>query len=151
MLYGKQVGRTLFTFGGGHVLRPGRAEGHSVGGNLAMLSSSVGTSYEPDFSGSVLFLEEVGEPPYRLDRMLTHLWGSGRLRSVKALICGSLRGCGPVRERSGRWREIVLERAPKGVPIVVDLPFGHGAVNRAFPIGARIEVDTASGEIRWSA
>ena len=150
MLDGGLVGEVLLEFGGSQVLRPGHVRGRSVGGNLAMITSSIGTSYEPDFSGSVLFLEEVGEPPYRLDRMLTHLWGSGRLRSVKALICGSLRGCGRVRERSGMWREILLERAPKGVPIVVDVPFGHGAVNLAFPIGARVEVDTASGEIRWS-
>ncbi len=137
VLYGECVGRALFRFGGDHVLRPGHAEGRAVGGNLAMLSSSIGTSYEPDFSGSVLFLEEVGEPLYRLDRMLTHLWGSGRLRSVKALICGSLRGCGPVRERADRWRELACERVPEDVPIVVDVPFGHGAVNLAFPIGAR--------------
>ena len=150
VLHGDLVGRTLFNFRGGHVLRSGRAEGRSVGGNLAMLSSSIGTSYEPDFSGSVLFLEEVGEPLYRLDRMLTHLWGSGRLRSVKALICGSLRGCGPVRERADRWRELVEERVPEDVPIVMDLPFGHGATNLAFPIGARVEIDTDSGVIRWS-
>ncbi len=151
VLAGELVGQVLFEFGAGQVVRPGRAEGRSVGGNLALLSSSIGTSYEPDLNSSVLFLEEVGEAPYRLDRMLTHLWGSGRLRNVKALICGSLRGCGPVRERTERWRDMVEQRVPEGVPIITNLPFGHGATNLAVPIGARVEIDTYSGVIRWSA
>ena len=106
--------------------------------------------WEPDFDGCVLFLEEVGEPLYRLDRMLTHLRCSGRLRNVKALIGGSLRGCRPVSDRSDGWRRMLVEAAPPEVPVVVGLPFGHGAANLAFPIGAIVEIDTDRRRITWS-
>jgi muramoyltetrapeptide carboxypeptidase len=116
-----------------------------------MLASLAGTDFEPRYDGSVLFLEEVDEPVYRLDRMLTHLASSGRLRRVKALICGSLRGCGPVEQRTTRWRELVEELTPPDAVIVVGMPFGHGASNLAFPIGSELSVDTEAAEIRWSS
>jgi muramoyltetrapeptide carboxypeptidase len=150
MLAGELVGRALFRFGPARVLRPGRVAGIALGGNLSLLASLVATPYEPNLDGAVLFLEDVGEPLYRLDRMLTHLRSSGRLRDVKALICGSLRGCGPVAERARAWRRMVLESVPSEAVVVVDQPFGHGARNLAFPIGAVVEVDTAAGLIRWS-
>lgn len=141
--------RPLFRFGDGSVLRHGRAEGRALGGNLSLLIALLGTPWEPDFAGSVLFLEEVGEPLYRLDRMLTHLRASARLQKVKALIGGSLRGCGPASERAERWRRLLLETAPEGAPVVVGLPFGHSAVNRPFPIGATVELDTRGGRVAW--
>jgi len=150
MLKGELVGRALFRFGPARVLRPGRVTGTALGGNLSLLTSLLATPNEPDLGGAVLFLEDVGEPLYRLDRMLTHLRSSGRLRGVKALISGSLRGCGPVAERTHAWRRMVLESAPPEAVVVVDQPFGHGARNLAFPIGAVVEVDTAAGVIRWS-
>jgi muramoyltetrapeptide carboxypeptidase len=143
------VGKTLFRFGSNQVVRKGTARGRAVGGNLAMLEATLATPYEAPFENGLLFLEEVGEPLYRLDRMLTHLRSSGRLRGVKALICGSLRGCRPARRRSERWRELVSEAAAPEVPVVVDLPFGHGARNLAFPLGSELELDTDRGTIRW--
>ena len=98
LLTGGLVGETLFRFEPDQVVRQGRARGRSIGGNLSMLEAALGTPYEAPFEDSLLFLEEVGEPLYRLDRMLTHLRGSARLRGVKALICGSLRGCRPARK-----------------------------------------------------
>lgn len=150
VLSGGLAGSVLFRFDADRVVRPGRAEGPAVGGTLSLMAALIGTAYEPAFGGSVLFLEEVGEPLYRLDRMLTQLRVSGRLRGVKALICGSLRGCGPAAERARSWRLMVAEAAPPETAIVVDLPFGHSARNLAFPIGAKVEVDTAAGVIRWS-
>jgi len=141
--------RPLFRIGEGSVARHGRAVGPSLGGNLSLLTALLGTPWEPDFAGSVLFLEEVGEPLYRLDRMLTHLRASARLQDVKALIGGSLRGCRPASDRADRWRRLLLEAAPDGVPVVVGLPFGHSAVNRAFPIGATVELDTRGGCVAW--
>ncbi len=149
VLTGRLVGETLFRFKPKQVVREGCARGRSIGGNLAMLEAALGTPYEAPFEDSLLFLEEVGEPLYRLDRMLTHLRGSARLRGVKALICGSLRGCRPAREAADRWRELVAEAVGESVPVVVDLPFGHGARNLAFPIGAEVELDTDGGTIRW--
>jgi muramoyltetrapeptide carboxypeptidase len=113
------------------------------------MTALIGTPWEPEFDGSLLFLEEVGEPLYRLDRMLTHLRASGRLRKVKALIGGSLRDCRPASERPGIWRRLLLEAAPPDAPVVVDLPFGHGATNLAFPVGGVVELDTDLAAILW--
>lgn len=149
VLQGDLVGKVLFRFPPSSVIRAGRASGPSAGGNLTLLTSSLGTPWEPEFDGRVLFLEEVGEPLYRLDRMLTHLAGSGKLRKVKALIGGGLRGCRPASERREIWRRLLLEAAPPEAPVVVGLPFGHGATNMAFPIGAPVEVDTDSRQLTW--
>lgn len=150
LVAGELTGGVLFRFPESSIARPGRATGTAVGGNLSVLTSLLGTPWEPDFDGAVVYLEEVGEALYRLDRMLTHLRGSGRLRNVKALIGGSLRGCRPATGRSDQWRGMLLETAPPDVPVVVGLPFGHGASNLAFPIGARVEIDTDRRHVTWS-
>jgi muramoyltetrapeptide carboxypeptidase len=149
VLAGELKGEPLFRIPEASVVRPGRAEGRALGGNLTVLTALIGTPWEPEFDGSVLFLEEINEPLYRLDRMLTHLRGSGRLRNVKALIGGSLRGCRPASERPDSWRRLLLEATGPSAPVVVDLPFGHGAANLAFPIGATVEVDTNSLQVIW--
>lgn len=150
LLDGGHAGQPLFRFRQSSVVRAGRVRGMALGGNLALMTTLLGTPFQPSFDGCVLFLEEVGEPLYRLDRMLTHLASSGTFQGVKALIGGSLRGCRPAAERAGRWRELLEEVAPPGAVIVVDLPFGHGVQNLAFPIGSRVDVDTDSGLITWS-
>jgi muramoyltetrapeptide carboxypeptidase len=113
------------------------------------LTSLLSTPYHPDFDGCVLFLEEVDEPLYRLDRMLTHLFTSGTFRRVKALMSGSLRGCRPAAERAATWRRLLEEYAPEDAVVVVDLPFGHAAANLAFPIGGMVEVDSETGLVSW--
>ncbi len=149
LLYGELTGTTLFRFPARSVVRGGHVTGPVLGGNLTLLTTLLGTEWEPDFDGCVLFLEEVDEPLYRLDRMLTHLRSSGRLRNVKALIGGSLRGCRPASERPKMWRKMLAESAPPGAAVVVDLPFGHGATNLAFPVGATVEVDTDRRLVVW--
>ncbi|MFV2071464.1 MAG: LD-carboxypeptidase [Thermoanaerobaculales bacterium] len=149
VLRGELVDDVLFRFPEGSILRHGRASGPALGGNLTLLTSLLDTPWTPSYDGSVLFVEEVGEPIYRLDRMLTHLRCSGRLRGVKALIGGSLHGCRPAFERSAAWRGLLMEAAPEGVPVVMGLPFGHGATNMAFPIGAPVEVDTRARRVTW--
>ncbi len=150
VLTGQLIGGPLFRFGTDSVVCRGRVEGTAAGGNLSLLTSLLGTPYQPDLEGCVLFLEEVNEPLYRLDRMLTHLYASGTLRGVKALMSGSLHGCRPASDRTERWRSMLQEIAPRGVPVVVGLPFGHGARNLAFPIGATLLVDTNAGVVTWS-
>jgi muramoyltetrapeptide carboxypeptidase len=150
LLDGGLVGQTLFRFPRSSVVRGGRARGPALGGNLALITSLLGTPFEPSFDGCVLFLEEVGEPLYRLDRMLTQLASAVTFQGVKALIGGSLRGCRPAGERSERWRYLLRELAPPGAAIAVGLPFGHSARNLGFPIGSHVEVDTNSGLVTWS-
>ncbi len=149
VLLGDLKGDALFRIPNSSIARPGCAEGRTLGGNLTVLTTLIGTPWEPDFNGSVLFLEEVNEPLYRLDRMLTHLRGSGKLRNVKALIGGSLRGCRPASGRPDLWRRLLCEAAPPTAPVIVDLPFGHGASNFAFPIGTTVEIDTNAQQIIW--
>jgi len=150
VLEGRLVGQPLFRFGQARVLRPGTARGPAVGGNLTVLCSTLGTPWEPAFDGSVLFLEEVGEPLYRLDRLLTQLRASGRLDRVKALIGGSLHGCRPAGRRDNTWARLLEEAVPPGAPVVRGLAFGHGARNLAIPLGATVEVDTGAGRVMWS-
>jgi len=150
VLDGRLVGRTLFPIPEDCVLRHGAAEGIALGGNLSLLSALMGTRWEPDFNDSVLFVEEVSEAPYRLDRLLTHLRGSASFAGVKALIGGSLHACRPRSESLSRWCELLLESVPDTVPIVVGMPFGHGAKNLAFPVGASVRIDTRRGALSWS-
>lgn len=149
VLDGTLSGGELFRFADRSVGRHGCVSGPALGGNLSLVCALLGTPWEPDLEGSVLFLEEVGEPLYRLDRMLTHLRASASFYKVKALIGGTLRGCRPAADRAAQWRRLLLEAAPDGAPVVTGLPFGHGADNRAFPIGAVVELDTRRGRVTW--
>ncbi len=149
VLTGAVRGDALYTYGPTQVVRPGRATGRAVGGNLAVLAATLGTSYAPDLTDAVLFLEDVGEPLYRLDRLLTQLRGSGRLNGVKALIGGSLHRCTGLGHGRQWWRQLLAEGAGH-VPVVVDVPFGHLPPHLAFPSGVEVTVDTGSGLILWS-
>jgi muramoyltetrapeptide carboxypeptidase len=142
--------RRLFDVSGERVVRPGVARGVSVGGTLSLLSALVGTPFEPDYGGGVLFLEDVGEPVYRLDRLLTQLRLSSRLAEVKGVVSGRLARCG--RNEPGwreRWRTLLSEAVGPDTVVVEGLPFGHGGVNAPFPLGVEVEVNTDRGEIVW--
>lgn len=130
-----------------HVVRGGTARGVAIGGTLSLLASLVGTPYDYDYDGAVLFVEEVGESLYRLDRLLTHLRLSSRLARVQAIVSGRLVGCS--RGEAGwreEWRRLLAEAAPQAV-VVEGLPFGHGSRNLSIPIGVEVAVDTAAGSI----
>jgi muramoyltetrapeptide carboxypeptidase len=147
-LYGQPPAR-LFDLAPGQVVRGGAVTGISLGGTLSILAALVGTPYEPDYAGGVLFLEDVGEPGYRLDRLLTQLRLSSRLAQVRAIVAGRLSRCG--RGEPGwreRWRELLAEAAPQAV-IVEGVAFGHGRRHVTIPLGAEVTVDTSSGEIGW--
>ncbi len=144
-LEGGLTGGELFRFPPASVVVPGRAEGVVAGGNLSMICAVLGTPWEVRLEGTLLMLEDVGEPLYRIDRMLTQLRLSGRLGGVKALIWGDLDEARMSREEFGQ----LLAAAAPGVPVVLGLPFGHGQRNLAFPIGARAELDTGRGSIFW--
>jgi muramoyltetrapeptide carboxypeptidase len=137
--------------GGLRVLIPGPEvlEGRLFAANLCVLAHLVGTRAMPDLTGALLVLEEVGERPYRIDRMLTQLLTSGALDGVHAVLLGHLTGC---TEPPGGEREVpaaidvVRERlSARGVPLVAGLPVGHEAPNFALPSGARARL-TLAGE-----
>jgi muramoyltetrapeptide carboxypeptidase len=142
--------RRIFGISPRAVVRPGVARGVSVGGNLSLLASLIGTPFEADLEDAIVFLEDVGEPLYRLDRLLTQLRLSSRLAGIKALVAGRLVQCGRgERARDERWRTLLAEAVPGGTVVVAGLPFGHGKVNTPFPLGLEVEVDTVRGRITW--
>lgn len=113
-------------------LVPGDAEGVLVGGNLAVLAAGAGGPAVMPAHGSIAFLEDVGEDPYRLDRMLTQLLGAGWFAGVRGVVLGHFTDCGPADE----VRAVVADRlGGLGVPVVAGAPFGHEASNRALALG----------------
>jgi len=124
-------------------------EGPVVGGNLSVLTRLIGTPFLPPLDGAILFFEDVGERPYRLDRMWQHLSLSGALARGRGLALGEFEDCA---EPSGAWtaEEVLGELARGlGLPCVAGLPVGHGRANRAFPLGARARLDSRAGTLSF--
>lgn len=122
------------------VLARGTAEGPIVGGNLAVLAALVGTPHAPPIDGAVLLLEEVGEAPYRVDRMLTTLHHAGWLDRVAGVALGDFVRCDPG-AHGVRVEEVLEERlGALGVPVVAGLPVGHGDRNEPIHLGARVHI-----------
>jgi muramoyltetrapeptide carboxypeptidase len=135
------------------ILRPGRAAGRILGGNLSVLTRLLGTRYAPRLKGSILLVEDVGEPAYRLDRMLSHLRLSGVLAGVAGVAVGSFQ---PVARRSFLGDRPVVDLLretfePLGVPVVVGLPVGHLRGKRTLPLGSAARLDTAEGRLTIEA
>ena len=120
------------------VLVPGTAEGVLVGGNLAVLASGAGTSRVMPAAGSIAVLEDIGEEPYKLDRVLTQLLRSGWFDGVRAVVVGQLTDCGP----EETVRAVLVDRlGGLGVPLVMGAPFGHEDRNLALPLGVPARLD----------
>jgi muramoyltetrapeptide carboxypeptidase len=140
MLQGESSG-PLMT--GSRAIRRGVAEGPLVGGNLAVLTAMVGAPDEPDFEGALLCLEDTGEAPYRVDRLLTQLRASGRLDRVAGVVLGYFSDAGP--DISPPIDAVVEELlAPLGVPVLAGCLFGHEHPNLPLPMGAMARLDTGS-------
>jgi len=123
----------------GRVINEGKARGTLLGGNLSTICSLLDTPFLPSFEGVILFLEEKGESPYKLDRMLTHLLLSGRLNGVSALVIGQIEDCG---EKELIYNLLEERLRALAIPVVTGLPVGHGVENRALPLGIPAVVDT---------
>lgn len=126
----------------------GKARGRLVGGNLTLLSGLLGTPYQPDFNGRILFLEDVGESPYRIDRMLTHLWLAGVFEACAGVALGKFTESKPSGGRSRSLEEIFRERfEPIGKPAARGLMIGHVDDIATIPVGAEAEFDAGSGQL----
>lgn len=132
-------------------LRRGRATGHIIATNLAILLSLIGTPFFPSLRGSILCLEEIGEAPFRLDRALTQLLNLGALDGVKGFALGQFINCAyKPQDAKGKQtaRDVLHERlAPLGRPIMMGLPFGHGPYNATLPLGAKATLDATKGDL----
>ncbi len=127
----------------------GVTEGRLLGGNLALVASLIGTVDELDLRDSILLLEEVGERPYRIDRMLIQLLRSGALDEVRGVVVGELRDCEPPPNRPSLSALEVLDEVlgALGVPVLYGLPLGHTPSQRAVPLGVRVRLDADAGTL----
>ena len=131
--------------------RPGRATGPLLGGNLTVLAALVGTPYLPDIEGALLFIEDVDEAEYRIDRMLTQLRLAGILGRVAGVIFGQCTNCrasGPALGNFTLSEVLAQHLAPLGIPAFQGALFGHIADQYSLPVGVRAEMDAQSGTIR---
>lgn len=125
------------------VIRSGRAEGVLVGGNLSVFASMIGTPFLPHEKDTLLFLEEISEAPYRVDRMLTQLEQSDNLRNVRGAMLGVFVKCEP----TGNEESLVLSQAlddhfsARPIPSAYGLSFGHIASQWILPVGVRARFD----------
>jgi muramoyltetrapeptide carboxypeptidase len=132
-------------------LHPGRAVGPLIGGNLEVFTRLLGTPYRPDMSGAILFFEDVGERPYRLDRLLTHLELAGVFHQIAGVMTGDFVACDePANSKvaSPSALDVVVERLGRlRIPVALGAPIGHGARNLAVPYGTRVELDAGAGTL----
>ncbi len=131
--------------------RPGTARGRLLGGNLTVLAALMGTPWLPDFSGAILFIEDISEQPYRIDRMLTQLKLAGMLDRLKGVVFGQCSDCGPAGASYGGFTlSQVLQQhlEPLGIPAFQGGQFGHVANQYSLPLGVQAEMDATAGTIR---
>ncbi|MCP3924257.1 MAG: LD-carboxypeptidase [Desulfobacterales bacterium] len=127
------------------VINSGICEGELIGGNLCILSHMIGTIYQPNLNNKIMFIEDIGEPLYKIDRMLTHLHLSGLTNNIKGLILGSFKNCGDMEN----LYKLVEERfIGHNIPILAGMGFGHGNINEIIPIGSYGKLQTDTGTLK---
>lgn len=125
----------------GHWCVPGQATGTLVGGNLSIVASLLGTPWALPVEGAILFLEDVSEALYRVDRLLTQLRNAGALDAVNAVVLGSFT------EDEDPAAVLREHLSALGKPVLAGWPAGHGRPNRALPLGVRVALDTPAGRL----
>src|SRR5829696_5514204 len=124
-------------------VRGGRAHGRLVGGNLALLAALAGTPYAPDYRGALLVLEDIGEPAYRIDRMLRQLLLAGVFAEVAGIVAGHFTEAAPGHDLSTSALDALLREVADvaGVPAVAGAPIGHIDDQWTVPLGAMAQLD----------
>ena len=130
-------------------IRDGVAEGRLLGGNLTLLQCLAGTPFCPALDGAILFLEDVGEEIYRIDRILAHLRLAGILARAAGVLVGRFTEVGRRGATASSGCEEVLETylAPLGVPVAWGFPVGHIADQWTLPLGVRARLDAGAGTL----
>lgn len=127
-------------------IAPGRAQGYLAGGNLSLVVGTLGTSYEINTCGKILCLEEVGEAPYRIDRMLTQLLLAGKLQDAAGIVLAVCADCDKDDPPSFTLEEVIRDRlGGLNKPVLYNLHFGHTADKVTLPMGAMAILDNESG------
>jgi muramoyltetrapeptide carboxypeptidase len=132
-----------------YIIRGGRAVGQLVGGNLCLLATMAGTPFQVDFKNRLVFLEDVGEKPYRIDRMITQLLQSSNLHLAKGIILGIFEDCQPKNEEfSLSLIDTLKERLGSlNIPVLYGFSFGHIQNMCIFPVGIEASLDADKMEV----
>jgi len=132
-----------------HTLYPGKVRGTLLGGCLSVLVSLLGTPHLPDFTGTILILEDVGEEPYRIDRYLTQLRSAGILDRVAGVVLGEFLDCAAKEGQPTLSLEEIFADffGPLRVPVVSGFPYGHGPQKFTVPMGVEVELDATDGSL----
>ncbi|MBB6325567.1 muramoyltetrapeptide carboxypeptidase [Algoriphagus iocasae] len=131
-------------------LKGGKAEGKILGGNLTVLTAISGSPYYPDFKNAILFIEDVGEDPYRMDRMMSTLKLNGTLDQIKGFIFGQCSDCEP----GGGYGSLTLDQVlddyilPLGIPAYSGAMIGHISKQFIVPVGAKVSMDADAGTFK---
>lgn len=133
------------------IINPGIASGELIGGNLSLICSSLGTKYEINTKNKILFLEEVEEVPYKIDRMLTQLKQSGKLKDANGIILGSFTNCiAPNNKKSLSLQEVFKEIIlPLKKPTISNLACGHCLPTLTLPLGTKLFLDANNKKIKF--
>lgn len=129
-----------------NVINEGICEGVVVGGNLSLIYALMGTPYEIDFKDKILFIEDVGEAPYSVDRMLSSLILSGKLNNLKGVICGYFTDCDSSENQTVE-ELLVHYLKPLNIPVVTNFQSGHSKPFINIPVGLKVKLDTYSESV----
>src|ERR1700686_118948 len=134
---------------GVEVLRAGKGVGRLYGGCLSMLVASLGTPFEVQTEGTILFIEDIGEKPFRIDRMLMQLRLAGKLEGVRGFVFGEMLDCAPPAGETYTLQQVIMRvLAPYNVPIIYGLRSGHvTGGNITLPIGVQAELEAQVADV----
>ena len=128
---------------------PGTAEGPLLGGNLSLVTRLLGTPFMPSLDGAILLLEDIGERPYRLDRMWTHLRLAGVFERVRGIVLGDFTEC---EEKNASYTSADVLRSlaeETGLPCAAGFPIGHGTLNYPVPLGTSVRLDATEARLTF--
>ncbi len=130
----------------------GTANGEIIGGCLTLIESLIGTEYMPSTDNKILFLEDVGEEPYKVDKMINHLYQAGIFKNINGMIWGNFHECNPSEKnkKDGTIDDVINEWANKiNIPSIKNLPYGHQKERICLAFGNKCELDATSSTLKF--
>ncbi|MEX2456676.1 MAG: LD-carboxypeptidase [Balneolaceae bacterium] len=129
-------------------IQDGKSQGGLIGGNLSILTTSLGTPYQPDTRGGILFLEDIGESSYKIDRMLTHLREAGMMEDLAGFVFGKCTNCGDGTQPTFTLEEVLKQHIePLGIPAIYGADISHEDDNFTLPMGLQADLNADDGTI----
>ncbi len=136
------------------IINKGKANGQLIGGNLCLITALIGTDYNIDYKDKIVFIEEINEEPYKIDRMLTHLFQSTNIKKASAIVMGVFNKCSEnnisvIQENTLTLHELLLDKFSNfKMPVIYGFSFGHIKNNSILPFGVNVEIDTDYKKIK---